>query len=66
MTTLRTLKKLLFGETWTLPIGIAITFAAAATFRSVAPAVWSHLGGLALTTAVLVVLYVGVARSARR
>ena len=66
MTTLRTLKKLLLGETWTLPIGVAVTLAGAALLRSLAPDVWSHLGGLALALAVLVVLYIGVARSARR
>ena len=40
--------------------------AAAATLRSVAPAAWTHLGGLILAIAVLCVLYAAVARSARR
>ena len=66
MTTLRTLKKLLLGETWTLPIGLALTFAGAATMRSLAPDAWSDIGGLALAAAVLLVLYVAVARSASR
>jgi hypothetical protein len=66
MTTLRTLKKLLLGETWILPIGLAAAFAVAATMRSLAPAAWSHLGGLTLAGAVLLVLYAAVARSARR
>jgi hypothetical protein len=66
VTTLRTLKKLVLGETWALPIGIAITLGAAATLRSLAPSAWSDLGGVALAAAVIVVLYVGVACSLRR
>jgi hypothetical protein len=66
MSTLRTLKKLVLGETWTLPIGLAITLAAAAALRSLAPSAWSHLGGLALAAAVLLVLCVAVSRSAGR
>ena len=66
MTTLRTLKKLVLGETWTLPIGVAAALAAAAMLRRLAPDTWAHVGGLALAGAVLIVLHVGVARSARR
>ena len=66
MTTLRTLKKLVLGETWTLPIGVAAALAAAAMLRRLAPDAWAHVGGLALAVGVLVVLHVGVARSARR
>ena len=66
MTTLRTLRKLLLGETWVLPLGVAATLAGGAIVRSLAPDAWSRAGGLALAAAVLVVLYVSVARSASR
>lgn len=66
MTTLRTLKKLVLGETWTLPIGVAVALGAGAVLQWLAPDAWEHVGGLALAAGVLVVLHVGVARSARR
>ena len=66
MSTLRTLKKLLLGETWTLPLGITITLAGSAVLRAWAPGAWPHLGAAVLGASVLCVLYVGVARSARR
>jgi hypothetical protein len=66
MSTVRTLKKLLLGETWTLPVGLAVTLAAAAAWRSLAPASWSEFGAVALAAGVLVVLCVAVGRSTRR
>jgi hypothetical protein len=52
---MRTLKKLILGETWTLPIGLAIVVVVA-----------SALGGAALLVGVLAVLAISVERSARR
>ena len=67
MNTLRILKKLLLGETWLLPLGIAAVIAAAAlVIRPVAPAQWEHLGGFVLLGGVLGVLVVSVARVARQ
>jgi hypothetical protein len=65
MTTLRTIKQLLLGETWILPVGLAITLAAAGLLRTLASTPWQHLGGLLLLAAVLVVLVASVERSAR-
>ena len=64
MTTLRTLKKLLLGETWLLPLGIAA--AVALTGLLVRGGAASHrLGGFGLLIGVVVVLVLSVARSAR-
>jgi hypothetical protein len=66
MTTLRTLKKLLLGETWVLPLGVAAILAGGAIVRSIAPDAWSAVGGLLLAAAALLVLCLAVARSAAR
>ena len=66
MSTLRTLKTLILGETWILPIGLAITLAAGGlVIRSVANSDWRHLGGFLLLAGVLAVLFASVNRSAR-
>jgi hypothetical protein len=67
MSTLRTLKKLLLGETWLLPLGIATVIAAAELLiRPVAAGAWDHVGGFVLLAGVLLVLLASVARGARR
>ena len=67
MSTLRTLKKLLLGETWVLPIGLAITLAAGGLLlRSFGDSDWPRLGGFLLLAGVLVVLIASVNRSARK
>ena len=67
MSTLRTLKKLILGETWILPIGLALTLAAGGLLlRSFANSDWPHLGGFLLLAGVLAVLLASVNRSARR
>jgi hypothetical protein len=67
MSTLRTLKKLILGETWILPIGLAITLSAVGLLlRSVADGEWPHLGGFLLLAGVLAVLLASVNRSARK
>jgi hypothetical protein len=49
MTTMRTLQKLLFGETWLLPIGIAIVIILAAlVIRPLNRHLWTDLGGFVL------------------
>ena len=66
MTTLRALRKLLLGETWLLPLGVAAIVAFAdLVLRPLAPSAWSHLGGFALLAAVVVLLVAAVARTAR-
>lgn len=61
MTLLRTLRKLVLGETWILPLGIvsALLVAAGAT------SAWPDSGGLILTAGVIVTLIASVARDAR-
>ena len=66
MTTLRTIKKLILGETWFLPLGIALTLAGAGILRATVPTDWSSLGGLLMLGAVLLTLLASVQRSASR
>ena len=66
MSSLRALKKLVLGETWILPLGVAAVLAAGALLRSLAAAEWPHFGGPALLVGVLVVLLVSVGRTSRR
>ena len=64
MSTLRTLKKLLFGETWLVPLGVAVAVVVAGVvLRGGAGS--ARLGGFVLLGGVLVVLLSSVARSAR-
>jgi hypothetical protein len=64
MSTLRTLKKLLFGETWLLPLGVAPVVAVTGLLLD-GGAASAKLGGFVLLAGVLVVLLLSVARSAR-
>jgi hypothetical protein len=66
MSTLRALKKLLLGETWLLPLGVAVVMAAAGLLvRPLAASAWEHLGGFILLAGVLFILIASVARAAR-
>ncbi|MEA2217554.1 MAG: hypothetical protein QOJ35_180 [Solirubrobacteraceae bacterium] len=66
MSTLRTIKKLVLGETWLLPLGIAAVVAAnALVVRPLATAAWHRGGGLMVLAGVLAVLVISVARGAR-
>jgi hypothetical protein len=65
MNTLRTLKQLLLGETWILPLGIVAILAAGALFHHLAGRAWAEAGSLGLSAAVLVVLSFSVSRTAR-
>ena len=62
MTVLRTLRKLVLGETWVLPLGVASLVAAALVVREAAPDVWEDVGGFLLLGGVLVLLVVAVNR----
>jgi hypothetical protein len=67
MNTMRTLKKLLFGETWLLPIGIAIVMTVVALIiRPLDRHLWTDVGGFVLLTGVVAVLLTSVSRTARR
>lgn len=66
MSTLRTIKKLVLGETWMLPLGIAVILALAAlVIRPLASGSWDHLGGFVLLIGVAAVLLISVSRGAR-
>jgi hypothetical protein len=67
MTTMRTLKKLLFGETWLLPIGIAVVMTVVAlVIRPLDRHLWTEFGGFVLLAGVVAVLLTSVSRTARR
>jgi hypothetical protein len=65
MTFLRTLKKLLFGETWLLPAGLALALLVTLAFRDALGDDWHHIGGFVLLAGVLAVVVTSVGRSAR-
>jgi hypothetical protein len=59
------LRKLVLGETWVVPIGVALTVGAGAVLRELAPGFWDAAGGALLVAAAAGVLVVAVARAAR-
>jgi hypothetical protein len=65
MSTLRTLKKLPFGETWLLPTGLAALVIVALIVRWLDRHVWTDVGGFVLLVGVVSVLLTSVARTAR-
>jgi hypothetical protein len=65
MSFLRTLKKLLFGETWLLPIGLGLALLVTLIFKDTAGDHWHHIGGFVLLAGVLAVVVTSVGRSAK-
>ena len=63
---MRTLRKLVLGETWALPLGLAVVVGCAFVLRELAPAAWRDAGGFALLAGVGAVLVLSVESSARR
>lgn len=63
-----TIKKLVLGETWSLPIGVALAVGLAALLRATAGdhGWWHHAGGFVLLGLVLLALLVAVGRPRRR
>ena len=59
---MRTLRKLLLGETWFLPLGVAVVVGLAALASVAGETVWREGGGPLLLAAVLVLLVASVAR----
>jgi hypothetical protein len=68
MSLLRTLKKLILGETWTLPAGIGtVVLVASLVVRPLLDAgTWRDAGGFILLAGVTVVLLLSVTSSAGR
>jgi hypothetical protein len=63
---LRTLRKLVLGETWTLPAGIAVAVLVAVAVRAIAGAGgWWHHGGGYILLALLVLAFVAALRFPR-
>ncbi len=63
-TFLRSLRELVLGETWTLPIGVALVLGAGAVLDEVAPDFFEDAGGFVLLGGVIAVLLVTVRRGA--
>jgi hypothetical protein len=62
MSVLSALRRLLLGETWTLPVGIAtVVLLAACVVRPALHGSWSHTGGFLLLGGVCAVLVLSVA-----
>jgi hypothetical protein len=63
---LRELRKLVLGETWVLPLGVAALLAASLVLRAVAPDLWEDAGGFLLLSGVVGLLVAASAGSASR
>ena len=68
MTLIRTLRKLVLGETWVLPIGVALAVGAAGVLRALAGdhGWWRDGGGFVLLALVALALLAAVGRPRRR
>jgi hypothetical protein len=60
-----TLRKLLFGETWVLPVGLAAVVCGCLVVRHLLGEGWDQTGGFVLLAGVAVVLVLSVATSGR-
>jgi hypothetical protein len=61
---LRSLRSLVFGETWTIPLGVAAAIVIAVLVRSaLADRLWDEAGGFVLAGMVGATLLVSLARS---
>jgi membrane protein implicated in regulation of membrane protease activity len=63
---LRDLRKLVLGETWVLPLGVAALLVAGLVLRAVAPDLWEDAGGFLLLGGVVALLAAASAGSATR
>lgn len=65
MSLLRTLRKLVLGETWVLPIGVAVLMLASGlVLRPLDRGLWHDLGAVVLVVAVVGLLVWAIARGA--
>lgn len=66
MSILKTLRKLVFGETWVLPIGVALALGGAELLRRALGGEWHSVGGFVLLAAIGALVVVSVRRTATR
>ena len=60
MSVLRALRQLLFGETWTLPLGVAAVLLIGVAARAGAPDLWPDIGGFVLLAGILAALLMSI------
>jgi hypothetical protein len=66
MSPLITLKKLILGETWLLPLGAAaVVLVAGLALKPLLGETWEHAGGFLVLAGVAAILVLSVARGAR-
>ena len=63
---MRALRKLIFGETVVLPVGVALLLATALVLHRVAPSWWPEGGGFVLLALAVAVLATALAPAHRR
>ena len=63
---MRALRKLIFGETVALPVGVALVLGAALALHALARAWWPEGGGFVLLALVVAALAVALAPAHRR
>ena len=63
---MRELRKLVFGETIALPVGVALVFAAGLALEALAGSWWEDDGGFVLLALVVAVLAASLAPAHRR
>jgi hypothetical protein len=61
---MRALRLLVFGETWSLPLGVATILVAGALLRHAAPHAWHAAGGFLLLGGVTAVVCASIRLSA--
>jgi hypothetical protein len=67
MALLRSLRSLILGETWSIPLGVAAAVVVAALLRSaMSERLWDEPGGFALAAMVALTLVASIARSSGR
>lgn len=63
---LLSLRSLILGETWTIPLGVAAALVVAALFRLVLPEhLWNEVGGFVLAGMVAATLITSISHSSR-
>ena len=62
MSWLVTLRKLVLGETWILPISVGLVITGALLLRELGPDVWAQVGGPLLLFGVVLALVLSVGR----